>query len=159
MMAVGQSPTVPPPSHDSIAQPQSVKPSFKIIPGYIASFGLALVEGITESESLEAVKYLKVDILNPEIWKNHTIERRKNIINEHKFIYFKLDATDNSLLEVGIHFAMCKKIEEFKLEKIRLGDSIRDENPKMVVVKDTGYARLLKMYLPLLEGDVPTIYV
>ncbi len=144
MMAVAQGPRVTPTGHDSIPQSQSVKPSFKLFPGYIASFGSAVVEG-----GVEPVRYLKVDILNPEIWRN-LADKKQNIIDNNKFIYFKLDAQDNKLLEIGIHIAMCKKIEEFKLEKIRLGDSIRDENPKMVAMNDTSYERMKRSHLSLL---------
>ncbi len=148
MMAVTQEPRVIPTSHDSIPQP-----NFKISPGYITKCGAAIVE-----ESVDQVKYLGIDILNQENW-DQLANHKQYIIDNHRFIYLKLDGEDNSLLGIGIHVSMCKKIEELKLTKILIGDSVLDQTPNIQAMDDKAYDRMLKTYLPMLEGNAPELHM
>ncbi len=141
MMTVVQSPII-----TSTQNGEPRKPSYLISPGYIPNVGSVSIDN---NGTLEKVQVLGINGLTKENWASLRNERQR-IIDNHEFIYLKIDLNNNQLIQIGIHISMCKKIAEWGITKVLFGDGILSQTPNIQAMDDTSYDKMIKMYLPKL---------
>lgn len=129
--------------HSSNNQINSSQTQSKYVmaPCYITSAKVA----VRISETTNA---LGINFLTPKIWADLGKEEQKNIIDNHRFVYAKVDINNKIIYEFGMHISICKKIEELKLEQIILDKKIL--NVDIQAVYDKSYSNMLKTFLPQL---------
>lgn len=117
------------------------EPSYSLKPGYILSTALIDTEVEKNIPSLVGLA------LNKAIWGNFTESRKKQVIEEHKFIYIKINEK-NEILEIGMHVEQCKTIEKIGIKRLMLGKRLLTKDISIVAMPPSSYANMIKKMVP-----------
>ena len=122
----------------------TVKTNYKLVPGYI--FGTAFVD-ISESE--KQVFSLAMVALNKQTWAGLSDSQKKEVIETNRFVYLKLN-DKSEVVDIGIHMAKCKAIEELGLSRVMMGQILLPKDISITAIPATSYANMIKKMVPQL---------
>ena len=129
----------------------SSQPIFRLIPAYISSAGVGefKIKNITDTKEMS---FLALNTLNQENWNKFEEKEKKEIIENQKIIYLKLN-NNNQVVEIGIHLAKCKTIQILGITRIVLGNILLPENTSVVAMPVSSYNNMIKNFLPTLKKN------
>ncbi len=122
------------------------KPSYTLNPGYI--WGTASVDIEDEEKNIFTLMAIA---LNKEIWGSLEEPQKKQVIDEHRFIYIKVNEK-SEIVEIGMHVNKCKSIEELGIKRLMIGKGLMNKDISIVAMPSSSYTNMIKRLVPSLTN-------